>query len=220
MKKFWLVLSWTLFSSLNANAGVEIRGHYGMWMTPPSDFTDALKKSVPNYPELPGPTVMGADLLYTAKNVVVGLRYEDLSAKKDGSAVISSLNVDLKTKFTGNRISVLGGYRFADTANYFAGVLGHIAVSQKADYSIETSVMGSSSTADYEGKPDMSYGAALEGGMKFNHFLLGLEAGYVSYKIKEFTNKSGGATFKDSSGNNVTMTMTGPYARALLGFGF
>jgi hypothetical protein len=211
-----------LFFSLASSASmIELRGHYSQWSTAPKDFNDAFNRATPGYPELGGASAMGADFLYLPNQFLLGVRYESLSIAKDGDYTVLSVTVTSKTKFSGSRLSGVLGYRFTDEKERpFFGLIGTVGVLQTGNYESTTTVLGTSTKLEYEGTVDTSFSAGVEGGYKFGKFLLGGEAGYISYKVKSFKNKTTSQPLKEANGADYTMTLSGGYLRVMLGAAF
>ena len=98
-----------------------------------------------------------------------------------------------------SRVSLVGGYRFIDTLVY-AGMLGTLGL-------INDGEMTYNNVTETVREIDMSTSITLgvEGGVKLNDFLLGLELGYRYGKDK---------------GQLEDFEYTGTYAKAVLGYEF
>ncbi len=217
MKHFAILLFslFTVFAS-QAHAGVEIRGHFGKWMTEPKDFNDAIQGLTGNLgvAKLPAPAMLGADAVYVMPimPLVFGARYEMISMKADSTFGGSSFN----QKFDGSRVSLLGGYRLFHNPLFFVGPLAHLGVSQKGDFSLTQG----STTTKYKGTVDTSYGLGVEGGFTFGAFLLGAELGYTKFKVKSFNDPTTGTDLFDVNNKIVTMDLSGTYFMLSLGASF
>jgi len=200
-----------MFTSHQAFAGFELRLNYGM-LAAPKSFNTETEKLVAGYPAMGAVGDMGVDALYVlpVMPLVVGLRYESMSAKASGTIGGSPYD----TKFTGTRASLLGGYRFLNTLG-FLGVLAHVGVSSTGKYSSTQAGV----TDDNKATIAPSYGLGLEGGVKLMMFLVGAEVGYTSFKAPKLTDDTG-ATVATSTGGDLAFDLSGPYFRAMVGLTF
>ncbi len=175
------ILVVTLLFSAQAMAIVQLRGHYGLGQPEGSSFNPS-----------PNTQTIGADAIVSLPliPIVFGLRYESLTTDEDIGA--TNEEVDL------SRIAILGGYRILDTL-FFIGALGSFGIINDGEVNSTTAGVTTATEIDMS----TSLTLALEGGVKLNDFILGLEIGYMHGEDK-----------------NSNFEYNGTYGKALLGYEF
>ena len=179
--KFASILIILLFTT-QAMAIVQFRGHYGLGQ--PEGYE--------NNSQSVDTTGLGADVIISLPliPIVFGLRYENLTTDETFGAIQDEIDL--------NRIAILGGYRVIDTL-LFVGVLGSFGIIN--DGEITRTIGGVSNTSEIDMSTSLTL--AVEGGVKLNDFILGLELGYMIGEDKD---------------NNFEYN--GTYGKALLGYEF
>lgn len=206
----------------------EFVGTYGLWR-PPSDTnsTYSSSTSADAMPAVPALQVVGADLTYqiVKQFFVGGLRYESFSATSPTgtSTYVANGNTfgSFNTHMTGSRLAVLLGARktFAPSWHY-VGVVGSYGFSQKATMTVANRnlTQGTSPSTDYSGTVAPSYSVGVDGAFRFQGFILGAEAGYLVFKVTEWTSAAG--QILTLTGPKLTSDFSGVYYRGFFGFSF
>lgn len=181
IKKSATLLIILLFTS-QAMAIVQFRGHYGLGQ--PDGYQNS-SQSVDT-------SALGADVIISLPliPIIFGLRYENITSDEDFGAINDEIDL--------NRIAILGGYRIIDTL-LFIGVLGSFGIIN--DGEVTRTLAGVETTTEIDMSTSLT--VAVEGGVKLNDFILGLELGYMHGEDKD---------------NNFDYD--GTYAKALLGYEF
>lgn len=200
-----LLASFLVLGSAPAYATIlEVKAGYAFAKISASDIDDAS----PELPEFDEATWLSGDAIafFPGFPLGVGARYEETSARQSGSG----RQVDENWK----RISVLASWRFIDDLVYL-GPIFSFGVSNEFKYTRESS----GSELVYKTKKNLSLTAGLETGMKLSVFRLGLEAGYLYANLGELKDPSSNPLL-EADGSTARADLSGPYARALVGFGF
>lgn len=187
-----------------AHALIELKAGYSMLTTSPGDLNDAFA----TFPKVSGMTIFSADVMASLPLLPVGMgvRYETIGAEESSGA--------MKSKVEWKRMSVLVNKRFIDTGIY----LGPVAtVSVANDFKYKTSNGGTET--DYKSGEQLSATVGLEAGLKLMLFRVGAEVGYFYAPIGELKD-SDGAVVNGAGGSPAKVDMSGPYYRAMIGFGF
>ncbi len=177
-----LILLITFLFSYQAHAIVQFRGHYGLGQ-PDGRHSESIDSKA-----------LGADVIVSLPliPIVFGLRYEKITT--DDRFTTNTEKVDL------NRIAILGGYRLIDTL-LFVGVLGSLGIINDGEIKYKNNFTGTTFDSEIDMSTNLS--VAVEGGVKLNDFILGLELGYMHGEDKE-----------------NDFDFNGTYGKAILGYEF
>ena len=196
----------TGFISVPAQALIELRGGYSYLNTNPKDINN----SSTGLPELRVMNSVSADALASVVGMPLslGVRYETFTAKP-----VATTTGQVESTWT--RVSVLAGKRLMDQA-YWIGPLATVGVSN--DFKYKTTV--GSTVTNYRTSGNISASLGLEAGVRLSILRVGLEAGYMYAPLGDLKNSSTGLNATQSDGTAVKADLSGPYARALVGFAF
>lgn len=193
-----LVALLVLIAPLTSHALVDLRATYGVLPIKSQDSCE------PNCPTaaLGG---IGADVIVSPPlfPIGIGARYE----KQGATASVNSIDFDMQME----RMALIVNYRLINTFLHFGPIFTY-GISHKT--SLKAS-FGGATVADYSSDKGDSYSLGLELGVKpliVIPLMVGVEAGYLSYKGKDA---------RDSvSGNTDDIDYSGTYMKAFLGIGF
>ncbi len=199
--RFILILGLTLLSSSTAWSIMEVRLTYSSLLSKPE--IDKIYNGTTKEPPPTPAHGIGTDILMDFESGLgVGMRYENLSGKSKGRGL------QFESEMT--RTALLLNWRFINTQTYFGPVLSFgFSHSSERIIVTENAVVISDLTAD---KPQ-SYSAGLEIGTKLGGFRLGTEAGYMVYQWEDLSGYEGSIKAVDR------LDMSGPYVKAIIGFG-
>ena len=182
------------FMSFSAQALFEARLHGGQQIVS-QDFNDFKNITFDKLLNLKISNAAGVDLVFDLPffPVGIGLRYEQIKSSLENS--------DFHVELESERQSILINKRFIDFVGYF-GLIGTLGFSHNNTYSVKIL-----DVVKRNEKPetDLSYSVGIEGGFKIVALQIGLELGYLDWKMK---------------GNSEDLDFSGYYGKVLLGFGF
>ena len=189
--------------SAPAHALVELKGGYSSHTVSPSSL-DAAFSGVAKVNQLQS---ISADIMARVPLMPVGLglRHEMLSFKGDQGG--TSSKIDWK------RTSVIVNKRLVDTGMYL-GPIATFAMTNDFKYSITTNNV----TTTYKTEAQLNGTLGVEAGIKLLLVSLGVEAGYMHAPLGNLRTDTGVEYL--NNGQKVDVTMSGPYFRGTIGFGF
>lgn len=201
MKTLTAAITLLIFSFLSSPAFaslLELRVGYEMQSIKSIENQDA------NLPSHTGINGLTADFLFIPTDLVLGVRYENLSAKKTGSN-------DYYTEAKLTRTSAIIGYRMFNTGIYF-GPLLTVGIVSDLKYKIQ------SAAASELKASKTTVGLGFEAGVHLLGLLVGAEVGYLSANMGKLQDDAGDA--RGANGSNMNADLSGTYARALIGLAF
>lgn len=203
MKTFGsMILTLAFLFSYSASALVEVRLGYSLQHTSGVTDNDA------NVPNMKTPAGLNVDVL-TNLFLLAGIRYESLSEDKS-----TGLDTGYETTYT--RTSLVAGYRFINTDEYFLGPIATIGLASKLNYTYNPL---NGPTVGMSSGNNGSYSVGVEGGFQAFGYLVGAEIGYLSAKIGNLKSKDTGSEVL--VGNQaISADMSGLYTRIMAGFSF
>lgn len=200
-----LTLTVLLFSCLplQAFAGLEFSGTYGLHTISPSDLNSSdqvsFGSSYPNHSQLTGYTARG--IYYFPMDFGLGLKYEYDSDSVSGNGVTTALSA--------SRVAPVVAYRLLNNMIY-AGLNASYGIA----HTMKMTITGGSDATTVS---QQSYSVGAEGGVNLGQLILGLEAGYLSFLGKEVQQGGVDVLLKGSSYN---IDLSGFYLNLVLGVGF
>lgn len=199
MNRFIFVLLFLvgcLFANSVSASFLEIRAGYE------TQGINSIKNQDSNLPDQTSMAGFTGDIFIIPTDLVLGLRYENLSGKKESGSYST------EAKYT--RTSAVIGYRIWNTGLY----LGPLLTVGMANLTYKTQ-----SASSAESKVDKtSFGLGFEAGVHLVGLLVGAEVGFVSANLGNL--KSGGSDAKGANGEVMTADLSGTYARAVIGLSF
>ena len=200
----------SLMISTKAQASFGLSADVGMRTVNPSALNGT---SNVDSLQIKSENTYGIDFRYKGR-FPFGLRFDNESVSKTATV----LGTPAERSINANWVSLIGGYTFLGetTSGWQASLIGQVGLWNSSKVTITDALNNFSGVS---AKNSSSLGAHVEVIKAWNHFVLGVQLGFLQRKLKDFETTPN-VFINDTSGSRLEVDLSGPITNLILGFRF